>query len=130
MLAAGRRGPPRICRTTCYRRAVAWRLEGGIRPMSDQLGLKTPRTASADVELVDAGRIEPTYVHVERFAPGSPESIAYLHEHGYAVIAGVLSPEECETALGLTWDYLEELGTGIDRNDWTTWGDDRWPTAV
>lgn len=27
-------------------------------------------------------------------------------------------------------DYLDELGTGIDRRDPSTWSDDRWPTAV
>ncbi len=97
--------------------------------MSDQLDLP-PQPRAATAEPTDPGRIEPTYVHVERFAPGSPESLAYLHEHGYVVIAGALSPAECGAALDLTWDYLEELGTGIDRHDWTTWGDDRWPTAV
>ena len=84
----------------------------------------------ADAEPAEPGLIEPTYVHAPRFAPGSAESIAYLTEHGYAVIAGVLAPDECARALELTWDYLEELGTGIDRHDWTTWDDDRWPTAV
>jgi hypothetical protein len=46
------------------------------------------------------------------------------------VLAGALSADECATALDLTWDYLEGLGTGVDRTDWTTWDDDRWPTAV
>lgn len=94
--------------------------------MSEQVDVQ--RQAAA--EPTEPGRIEPTYVHVERFAPGSPESIAYLREHGYVVIAGVLSADETRRALDLTWDYLEELGTGIDRNDWATWDDDRWPTAV
>jgi hypothetical protein len=85
---------------------------------------------SADVEPSEPGPLEPTYLHVERFAPGSARSVAYLREHGYVVIAAVLSPEQCATALGLTWDYLEGLGTGIDRADWTTWDDDRWPTAA
>jgi hypothetical protein len=86
--------------------------------------------SAADVEPVGPGLIEPTYVHVPRHAPGSAESVAYLDEHGYAVIAGALTPEQCAKALDLTWDYLEGLGTGIDRSDWTTWDDDRWPTAV
>ena len=81
-------------------------------------------------EPTDPGRIEPIYTHVERFAPGSAESAAYLEEHGYVVIASALSPAECAEALDLTWDYLEELGTGVDRTDWTSWDDDRWPTAV
>ena len=31
--------------------------------------------------------------------------------------------------MSLMWDYLEELGTGIDRTE-GTWDEDRWPTAV
>jgi hypothetical protein len=91
---------------------------------------KAHHRAKADVEPTQPGQLQPTYVHAPRFAPGSAESVAYLHEHGYAVIAGALSPDECAKALDLTWDYLEGLGTGVDRRDWTTWDDDRWPTAV
>ena len=32
--------------------------------------------SSADVEPVEPGRIEPTYVHVPRHPAGSPESLA------------------------------------------------------
>jgi hypothetical protein len=46
------------------------------------------------------------------------------------VIAQVLDADQCARALDLTWDYLEALDTGIDRNDPGTWDDDRWPTAV
>ncbi len=84
----------------------------------------------ADIEPSAPGRIEPTYVHAPRLKAGSPESIAYLEEHGYAVIADVLDPAAVKKALDLTWDYLEALGTGIDRNDVSTWDDDRWPTYV
>jgi len=87
-------------------------------------------TRSADVEPTDPGRIEPTYIHAPRLKAGSPESIEYLHEHGYAVIANVLDTAAVAKAISLTWDYLESLGTGIDRNDVTTWDDDRWPTYV
>lgn len=92
--------------------------------------VKERRTGAADVEPTQPGLIEPAYVHAPRFAPGSAESVAYLREHGYAVIAGALTPDQCAAALDLTWDYLEGLGTGVDRTDWTTWDDDRWPTAV
>src|SRR6185369_6952793 len=78
----------------------------------------------ADLEPEDPGPLAPSYVHVPRFAPGAPDGIAYLHEHGYVVIADVLSPAETARALALTWDYLEQLGTGIDRNDVATWDDD------
>jgi hypothetical protein len=86
--------------------------------------------ARLDVEPMEPGTIEPSYAHVERFACGSPQSLAYLRDHGYVVVAGVLTDAQCERALDLTWDYLEDLDTGIDRHDWRTWGDDRWPTAA
>ena len=70
------------------------------------------------------------YHHVERFTAGSAESIDFLHEHGYVVIRGALSAEQTAHALDLTWDYLEALGTGIDRTDVTTWSDERWPVSV
>jgi hypothetical protein len=84
----------------------------------------------ADLEPTDPGPLAPVYTHVPRFAPGSKESTAYLDEHGYVVIANALNSEEAKHAVDLTWDYLEQLGTGIDRNDVSTWDDDRWPTAV
>jgi len=96
----------------------------------DERALAAAVRNKADIEPSQPGQIVPTYARVERFAPGSAESVAYLREHGYAVIAGVLSPGQTAKALDLTWDYLEGLDTGIDRTDWTTWDDDRWPTAV
>ena len=83
-----------------------------------------------DVEPEAPGIIEPIYTHVERFPAGSVESIDYLEENGFVVIANVLNQQECDTALDLTWDYLEQLGTGVDRTDWKTWDDDKWPTVV
>ena len=70
------------------------------------------------------------YAHVPRFEPGSPESIEHLENQGFAVIGNALSTEQAVEAISKLWDYLEELGTGIDREDSSTWGDDRWPTAV
>ena len=71
-----------------------------------------------------------TYQHVPRFQPGSRESIDYLDEHGYVVIANALTNDEAATAVSKLWDYLEALGTGINRNDPNTWDNERWPTAV
>ncbi|MDA7727004.1 phytanoyl-CoA dioxygenase family protein [Pseudomonadales bacterium] len=71
-----------------------------------------------------------TYQHVPRFQPGSRESIDYLDEHGYVVIASALTNDEAATAVSKLWDYLEALGTGINRNDPNTWDNERWPTAV
>jgi hypothetical protein len=72
-------------------------------------------------------QLTPEYVHVPRFTAGSEESLDHLESEGFVVIANALSPAEAERALDLTWDFLEALGTGIDRNDASTWGDDRWP---
>ena len=63
-----------------------------------------------------------------QFEVGSPELAAYLDEYGYAVCKGVLSPSDCTRAVGLTWDFLESLGTGIDRADISTWGETTWPS--
>ncbi len=79
---------------------------------------------------MEARPLEPKYTHFPRFAAGSPESIEYLGNEGFVVIDGALSSDEASQALDLTWRYLAELGTGIDRNDPSTWGDDRWPVAV
>lgn len=75
-------------------------------------------------------QLQPTYTHVERFAAGSEESLGFLDEHGFVVIAHALSTTEVEQALSLTWDFLENLGTGIDRFEPATWTDDRWPVSV
>jgi hypothetical protein len=75
-------------------------------------------------------QLEPTYSEVPRLAAGSAESVAHLKSEGFAVIAGALSTDETAQALSLTWDYLEGLGTGIDRQDPLTWDDDHWPVTV
>jgi hypothetical protein len=74
--------------------------------------------------------LEATYEHVPRFTSGSSDSVEYLSEHGYVVIANALSDAQAAHAIDLTWQYLESLGTGIRRDDTSTWGDDRWPVAV
>jgi len=75
-------------------------------------------------------QLTPIYTHVPRFEAGSQESLDHLESEGYVVIANALSPAEAQQSLDLTWDYLEQLGTGIDRNDMSTWGDDRWPIVT
>ena len=74
--------------------------------------------------------IEIEYRHVPRLDSGSEESIKYLDEYGYVVIKNALTAKEAQRTLDLLWDYLEELGTGIDRKDPTTWVDDKWPTCA
>ena len=39
----------------------------------------------------------------------------------------MLTPDECTAAVSKVWDFLEKLGSGIDRRDIGTWGDERWP---
>ena len=75
-------------------------------------------------------QLVPEYVHVPRLPAGSQESLDHLDSEGYVVIANALSPTDVDHALDLTWDYLEKLGTGVDRNDVDTWGNDRWPINV
>lgn len=70
------------------------------------------------------------YREVPRFDAGSQASIDFLDEQGYVIIRNALTEQEANQAVGMLWDYLENLGTGIDRNDIHTWDDDRWPTAV
>lgn len=79
---------------------------------------------------MDTAQIDPIYTHVPRFAAGSPESVEYLEREGFVVIRAALDEAQTATALDLTWQFLEDLGTGIDRADASTWGDDRWPVSV
>ena len=77
---------------------------------------------------ISATEIE--FRHVPRFQSGSPESLAYLDEHGFVIIQNALSEMETAHAISLIWDYLEGLSTGIDRLNVDTWGNDRWPISV
>eukprot|EP01122_Echinamoeba_exundans_P011570 TRINITY_DN4640_c0_g1_i1.p1 TRINITY_DN4640_c0_g1~~TRINITY_DN4640_c0_g1_i1.p1 ORF type:complete len:414 (-),score=58.34 TRINITY_DN4640_c0_g1_i1:1522-2763(-) len=53
----------------------------------------------------------------------------YLKENGYVVIKNVLSPQKVEEVQGKVWDFLESLGTGIKRNDKSTWVNANWPNT-
>ncbi|EGB02112.1 hypothetical protein AURANDRAFT_69187, partial [Aureococcus anophagefferens] len=63
-------------------------------------------------------------------ARGLARAAAFLDEHGYAVVRSAAAPAECEAILGMLWDWLEGLGTGLDRGDAATWVDGRWPLAA
>lgn len=56
---------------------------------------------------------------------------SYLDDNGYVVIKNIVNDfdQKFESFVDLAWDYLESLGKGIDRNDTSTWGNDRWPTG-
>ena len=43
------------------------------------------------------------------------------------MVPGVLSQSEVQTCRDLTWDWLESLGSGIERSDPGTWTDSNWP---
>jgi len=66
-----------------------------------------------------------------RFSLNDPETyLSFLEEHGFVVIADVLSSDEVEEAKGLFWDWMEGLGSGIDRNDINTWINKKWPAKA
>lgn len=49
-----------------------------------------------------------------------------LQKYGYCVIKNVFTEKECDDTITLMWTWLEGLGTGIKRNDKTTWNNDNW----
>lgn len=53
-----------------------------------------------------------------------------LKENGYAVVENVLSRDEIEQARDLFWEWLDSLGTGIIRDDSSTWKNDNWPGDI
>ena len=57
----------------------------------------------------------------------SPLWIHHLDNEGYAVVPNVLSPQQCDHVIDKAWEWMEALGTGIERGDPSTWTDDRWP---
>ena len=61
--------------------------------------------------------VEIEYKHVPRFKPGSSASKVYLEEEGYVVLKETLTKTQAKQTLSLLWDYLESLGTGIDRHN-------------
>jgi len=56
--------------------------------------------------------------------------LQHLREHGYVVVKNVVSPEEVDTAKSLVWKWLENLGSGIRRDDVSTWGNANWPGST
>ncbi|KAK9792461.1 hypothetical protein WJX73_006649 [Symbiochloris irregularis] len=53
-----------------------------------------------------------------------------LKQRGWALIDGILSPEDCEQYIQGLWAWLEGLGTGISRDDPNTWKPPHWPESV
>ena len=50
--------------------------------------------------------------------------------HFTAVIKNALTKDEAARGVSLAWDFMEDLGTGIDRSDPATWDSDRWSVPV
>lgn len=53
--------------------------------------------------------------------------IPHLQEHGYVVLKNVANEETLEQSLNLFWNELASLGSGIERDDVSTWVDENWP---
>ncbi|QKF93554.1 phytanoyl-CoA dioxygenase [Fadolivirus algeromassiliense] len=53
-----------------------------------------------------------------------------LQKYGYCVVENVFTQKECSETINEIWDWLEGLGTGIKRNDKTTWNNNNWPHCV
>lgn len=53
-----------------------------------------------------------------------------LEEKGYVVIPNVLDEKECDQAIDGIWKWLEGLGTGIKRDDPSTWKSKNWPPNI
>ena len=86
---------------------------------------------SFGTEIASASPKPPRFVDVDKFdvADGAAAR-AHLDERGFVVFRGVLDASEVARANELFFDYLEALGSGVDRNDVNTWGDDRWPPCA
>ena len=53
------------------------------------------------------------------------DGIAYMNEHGYAVISDVINQDEIKINKELLWTYLENVSNGvIQRNDPETWSNE------
>ena len=65
---------------------------------------------------------------VPLLAPDSPAA-RDLQVQGWAIVRAC-SEERAAALLGKVWDDLEGLGTGIRRDDMTTWHGERWPQTT
>ena len=89
-----------------------------------------PAAAGAEPQPFAAGWPQhispPQYKAVPRFEVGDRAVLEHLEEHGFAVVGDVLTEAETETALGKVWDFMENMGTGIDRSRPETWSNEFW----
>jgi hypothetical protein len=52
-----------------------------------------------------------------------------LKDNGVEIRENILSSKECKKYIKGNWDWLESLGSGIDRNSPETWKNDKWIIA-
>lgn len=50
-----------------------------------------------------------------------------LDDKGYCIIPNTLTTDKCDNYISKIWDWLESLGTNIDREDSATWNHKKWP---
>eukprot|EP00929_Paragymnodinium_shiwhaense_P098458 TRINITY_DN59921_c0_g1_i1.p2 TRINITY_DN59921_c0_g1~~TRINITY_DN59921_c0_g1_i1.p2 ORF type:complete len:148 (-),score=27.64 TRINITY_DN59921_c0_g1_i1:496-939(-) len=65
---------------------------------------------------------------VRKFRVGDNASLTHLQKEGFVVYEGIASLSEVRALRSLFWDFLEGVGTGINRSNPRTWRDDAWPT--
>merc|ERR1712096_171019 len=53
-----------------------------------------------------------------------------MGDNGAVVLKGLLPPEDVQKARSLYWDWLESLGSGLDRKDPSTWTNRNWPGSA
>jgi len=68
-----------------------------------------------------------TITHQMATADEKPSWLSDLERDGYAVVRGVLDNTEVIKARELVWDWLEGLGSGVQRDKPDTWVDAAWP---
>jgi len=53
--------------------------------------------------------------------------LAHFREEGYVVLQNVAQQDQIDKTISGVWDKLESLGSGIERDNVSTWKDDNWP---
>lgn len=49
---------------------------------------------------------------------------------GYCVVPDIISLDKSDEYINRIWDWLESLGTGLERNDSSTWNSNNWPPNI
>jgi hypothetical protein len=76
---------------------------------------------------IDMAEIIPSLPYKSVAVDDSDEWMEQLQTDGYTVVGGVANNDQVEEARRLLWDWLAGLGTGIKREQPSTWKDEAWP---